>query len=270
MTVNSLGSAPDISADGRYVVFASSTNDLVAGDTTSSDLYLADRSSGTLRKAVTDADGGEANGWTEYAALSADGRFLAFASPADDLVTGRDPVQADVLLRRLPMGDDRGCTVTAPVNGAYRGTAGDDVICAGTGDDVVWANGGDDVVYGGDGNDVVWGMGGNDRLYGEGGDDHLRGVVGADLVDGGDGHDTLEGGHGHDDLFGGNGDDRLVNQTATSSQPGDDLFGEAGDDVLDFCTPPVGIRALADGGAGTDTVLCATAAIEMVRVEVLG
>ena len=84
--------APSISADGRFVVFASSATDLVPGFTDSNgaggtDVYLRDRQAGTTTLVSHDSDvftaGG--NGSSGNPAISADGRFVVFQSAASDL-----------------------------------------------------------------------------------------------------------------------------------------------------------------------------------------
>ena len=75
-----------ITPDGRYVVFESSATDLHADDTTTSqDIYLRDRVSGTTELVSYNADGSvyagsysmSSPGCTE-AAVSADGRYVSF------------------------------------------------------------------------------------------------------------------------------------------------------------------------------------------------
>ena len=92
---------PSISADGRYVAFESSATDLVGGDTNGyRDIFVHDRDAdgdctfdepgqiNTVRVSVTSGGAQAANGNSEYAAISADGRHVAFYSAATDLVTG--------------------------------------------------------------------------------------------------------------------------------------------------------------------------------------
>jgi len=97
-------SAPRMSADGRYVAFASQATNLVAGDTNDeSDVYVRDLQSNTLERISQSATGGPTNGPSEGAAISADGRFVAFSSSALNLIageTGEGAVQVwDVYLR---------------------------------------------------------------------------------------------------------------------------------------------------------------------------
>ena len=80
-------SGPAISADGRYVAFESDATNLVAGDgNQATDVFRRDRSTGvTVLVSVTPA-GVPAGSASGQAAISADGRMVAFASLAADLV----------------------------------------------------------------------------------------------------------------------------------------------------------------------------------------
>jgi len=80
---------PTISADGRYVAFTSHATNLVPGPTNGSyDVYLRDRQAGTTVRVSVDSAGVEGNGTSSNAAISADGRFIAFQSLASNLAVG--------------------------------------------------------------------------------------------------------------------------------------------------------------------------------------
>lgn len=79
--------APSISADGRYVAFESSASNLVPGDTNgAADVFRRDRTAGTMALVSLTSAGAQASGSSGQAAISADGRVVAFASTAGDLV----------------------------------------------------------------------------------------------------------------------------------------------------------------------------------------
>jgi Tol biopolymer transport system component len=81
---------PAISADGRYVAFASEASNLVPGDTNASfDVFVHDRSTGATERVSVSSAGEQANS-TPYRspAITADGRYVAFVSGANNLVTG--------------------------------------------------------------------------------------------------------------------------------------------------------------------------------------
>lgn len=75
-----------MSADGRYVVFTSKASSLVAGDTNRSiDVFVRDRQTGLTTLASVTSAGAQSNGESYRPAVSADGRFVAFASHASNI-----------------------------------------------------------------------------------------------------------------------------------------------------------------------------------------
>jgi uncharacterized repeat protein (TIGR01451 family) len=85
---------PSISTDGRFVAFQSDAQTFTAEPQTTffTDVFVRDREAGTTVLASPNGDGGEASGQSEDPEISADGRFVAFASFAPDLIAGRpDP-----------------------------------------------------------------------------------------------------------------------------------------------------------------------------------
>lgn len=95
-SVDSLGgealghaNAPSISADGRFVAFASDAADLVAGDTNDdTDVFVRDRVSGVVERVSVAWNGNEARDDSDCPAVSDDGRFVAFMSRAWNLYPG--------------------------------------------------------------------------------------------------------------------------------------------------------------------------------------
>jgi len=78
-----------ISADGRFVAFASVDTNLVPNDTNGvSDIFVRDRQNGTTERVSVDSSGVEADNWSRCASISADGSLVAFASIASNLVSG--------------------------------------------------------------------------------------------------------------------------------------------------------------------------------------
>lgn len=98
----------DVAFDGALyqgkVVFETGKA-LVAGDTNNTtDVYAYDIASGNFERVSTDSAGGQANGASQDAVVSADGRFVAFRSYATDLVTGDTNGSADVFVKDLLTG----------------------------------------------------------------------------------------------------------------------------------------------------------------------
>jgi Tol biopolymer transport system component len=86
-----------LSADGRYVAFASLASNLVANDTNNAkDVFLRDLQTGqTLLVSHTPA-GVPGHGWSFRPFFSADGRSLFFLSQAPDLAAGDLNQSADL------------------------------------------------------------------------------------------------------------------------------------------------------------------------------
>ena len=93
---------PGMSADGRYVVFESDASDLVPGDTNGvGDVFVRDLLSGTTKLVSVATDGGPGNGPSSDAAMTPDGRYVAFISSATNLVAGDTNKIPDVFVRDL-------------------------------------------------------------------------------------------------------------------------------------------------------------------------
>ena len=79
-------SSSSISADGRYVAFSSLATNLVLVDGNGSrDVFVHDRQTGTTEMVSVDSGGTEGNGNSNWPSISADGRYVAFESLADNL-----------------------------------------------------------------------------------------------------------------------------------------------------------------------------------------
>lgn len=92
-------SSPTISGDGRYVAFLSSAQNLVSGAQNGHNhVYLRDRQSGQIERVSVGHDGNLANGPSYSPVISGDGRFIAFASAADNLVSGDTNGTLDIFL----------------------------------------------------------------------------------------------------------------------------------------------------------------------------
>ncbi len=84
---NGPSSHPTINEDGSVVAFSSAATNLVSGDTNGRlDIFVCDRNRGTLEIVSVASDGRQGNGDSILPAISADGRFVAFKSLADNLV----------------------------------------------------------------------------------------------------------------------------------------------------------------------------------------
>lgn len=97
---NGYSDSPSISAYGRYVAFTSEATNLVSDDTNSdSDVFVRDRQTGETERASIAADGTQGNFGGSSHSISADGRYVAFASGATNLVEDDTNDRRDVFVR---------------------------------------------------------------------------------------------------------------------------------------------------------------------------
>jgi len=89
-----------VSGDGRYVAFHSLASNLVPGDTNAAqDIFVRDRQSGTTERVSVSVFGVQGNGASLHPWISADGRYVAFASSASNLVIGDTNGNIDIFVR---------------------------------------------------------------------------------------------------------------------------------------------------------------------------
>jgi Tol biopolymer transport system component len=101
-----------ISADGRFVAFRSTASNLVDGDRNGvADVFVRDRATGSTRRASVDSAGAEADRASDFPAISANGRFVAFSSAATNLVDGDVDGFPDVFVHDLQSGETSIVTV---------------------------------------------------------------------------------------------------------------------------------------------------------------
>ncbi len=130
---------PSISGDGRYVAFYSWATNLVPGDTNGSvDVFVHDRLTGQTTRASVDSSGIQGDSFSVAPALSADGRYVAFHSAADNLVPGDTNGVQDVFVHDQQTGQ----TTRVSVNSS--GVEADDLsflpAISGDGQNVVFSS----------------------------------------------------------------------------------------------------------------------------------
>ena len=114
-----------ISANGRFVAFESWTTNLVPEDTNDKqDIFVHDRQTGQTSRVSLASDGTQGKGTSWYAAISADGRFVAFGSWATNLVPGDTNDRFDIFVH------DRQTGQTSRVSVASDGTQGNGITGA--------------------------------------------------------------------------------------------------------------------------------------------
>jgi hypothetical protein len=103
----------NISANGRYVVFASAASNLVSGDTNGKlDIFRKDLQTGSI--AICSISSlGQANGDSYRPSASGDGRYVAFDSYATNLVTGDTNNVRDVFVKDMETLTVKRCSTSA-------------------------------------------------------------------------------------------------------------------------------------------------------------
>jgi Tol biopolymer transport system component len=99
---------PAMSADGRYVVFESAASNLVPNDTNNAfDIFIHDRQTRQTRRVSVSSTGVQGNGNSRVPAISADGRYVAFASNASNFVAGDVGIGWDIFVHDTLTGETR-------------------------------------------------------------------------------------------------------------------------------------------------------------------
>jgi Tol biopolymer transport system component len=94
---------PAVSANGRFIAF-DTTSALVPEDTNQVlDVYLRDRKKGTTKRISVAGNGTQGDGSSFWAAISANGRFVAFVSDATNLVPNHN-TQRDMYVKNVKTG----------------------------------------------------------------------------------------------------------------------------------------------------------------------
>lgn len=107
-----------LTPDARFVAFWSNATNLVAGDANGvRDVFVRDRALGATALVSVDSTGAQGNGPSFWVAISADGRFVAFGSFANNLVPGDTNGGSDVFVRDLVAGTTE--LVSVDPTGAY-------------------------------------------------------------------------------------------------------------------------------------------------------
>jgi Tol biopolymer transport system component len=147
-------SNPTVSADGQYVVFVSQARNLVAGEANppfGDQIFLRDRTMGTTERISVSSTGVAGNRNCERPSISADGRFVAFESAADNLVPGDTNKSSDVFVRDRVSGTTERVSVSttgAQGSGTEQSAAGVNASISPDGRYVAFASRSDNLVPG--------------------------------------------------------------------------------------------------------------------------
>jgi Ca2+-binding RTX toxin-like protein len=262
---SSANTSHGLSADGTKVLFSSSADNLVSGDTYGfNDIFIKDLQTGEVTRVNTNRYGEEANSVSVDASFSADGTKVLFNSYANNLFDGDNNDQADAYVKDLVSGDivrlsnnaqavsasgtSMGVSLSADGTKAlFVSNATDIVNDTNNASDIflskVVVDNGIDMVQSSVsytlpsnvenlvllGADSLSGSGNelDNVIIGSNGGDYLSGYAGNDTIYGGAGNDYIEGGDGNNFLEGGDGNDTVYGGIGSDS-----LFGGAGNDSL--------------------------------------
>lgn len=106
---------PTLSADGRYVAYATSADNLIPGDTPAGvwDTVVRDMANGTTRRTSAADDGTPGNAATDGTQISADGHYVTYFSNATNLVPGDTNHKVDEFLHDRTTGRTTRLSVSA-------------------------------------------------------------------------------------------------------------------------------------------------------------
>lgn len=108
--------SPDLSDDGRYVVFHSSAYNLVTGDTNNQeDVFLRDRQTNTTTRISVKDDGTEGDDYAAYAKISDNGQYVTFFSFASNILS--TPMNGSSNVYRYDVQNESIERVSFPVSG---------------------------------------------------------------------------------------------------------------------------------------------------------
>lgn len=105
-------STPGISADGRFVVFEGGSETLVPSDSNNAvDVFVHDRKTGKTKRVSLSSSGTQADDGGFQPSISPNGRYVAFTSVSDDLVTGDTNGLTDIFLHDRETGKTKRVSV---------------------------------------------------------------------------------------------------------------------------------------------------------------
>jgi Tol biopolymer transport system component len=107
----------DISTNGQFVVFESLASNLAPGDTNGvTDVFMRDLLHNTTTLVTVSTNGASANGRSRGSVMTPDGRYVAFVSEANNLVSGDTNGIPDIFVRDIVGGTTTLVTVGARGN----------------------------------------------------------------------------------------------------------------------------------------------------------
>jgi Tol biopolymer transport system component len=265
-----------LSADGNIVVFASDATNFGGSGSLQRQIYAKDMTTGVITIVSESATGVEADDYIWGAEVTADGRFVTFASYASYLIDGltdADDGDSDIFVKDLQTGDV--IQIGDPADSSDDSDNSDPSI-SDDGSFVAFIREGyyEQAIWGADlsppGSSMT-GTGDADILIGHDGPDVLLGLAGNDRLSGGVGEDIINGGAGDDILSGGEDADAFVfelgsgNDVISDFEQGVDMIDVSGYGFVDFTALTIAVGtedSVIDFGAG-DTVTV----LDMVNLD---
>lgn len=128
----------DMTNDGRYIVFSSTSPNFGPDADTTSDVFVRDRTAGTTTLLSVNSDEISTDGDSFRPSMSSDGRYIAFESAATNLVTADTNGAVDAYVRDRQAGTT--VRVSLQDGGAQAATGGFDPWIDDSGNKVVFAS----------------------------------------------------------------------------------------------------------------------------------
>jgi Tol biopolymer transport system component len=144
--------SPSISATGRYVVFISSALNLaqpvISWPAPLANVFLRDLSNGSTTVVSLGASGQAANGSSDSASVSSDGRYVAFTSQGTNLTTPAGSGHVEVYLRDMIAGTTTRVTVPPSSPSSFPNGSSTQVSISASGDWIAFASGASNLIAG--------------------------------------------------------------------------------------------------------------------------
>jgi hypothetical protein len=122
--------SPSVSANGRFVAFASSATNLAPGDGGDYDVFVHDRQTGRTVLVSKSSQGDHGTGTSSRPSISANGRRVAFESHAANLVGNDNNPYEDIFVRNLQTDKTRRVNLRSNGDEADDGSSEDAEISA--------------------------------------------------------------------------------------------------------------------------------------------
>ena len=135
-----------ISVDGRYVAFFSFASNLVGDNISGSHIYVRDMFTGTNKRVSVSSAGTPGNLGGYDPSLSANGRYISFASGSTNFVAVDNNEHPDIFVRDMLMNTTERVSVTSSGQQVFYG--GDAAVISSDGRYVVFTSWADDLVAG--------------------------------------------------------------------------------------------------------------------------